>query len=94
MSMLTMVTRYNITGLYPSAHYQVWVVAESPFGAGEPSSLINVSTEPGGMTCPLREHRVVYLMLQAACHIIMRWAVNPAPMLCTTGTNKVPGLLH
>ena len=70
------------------------MVAESPFGTGEPSSLINVSTEPGGMTCPLREHRVVYLMLQAACHIIMRSAVNPAPMLCTTGTNKVPGLLH
>ena len=87
--------RYNITGLYPSAHYQVWVVAKSPFGFGEPSSLINVSTEPGGMSCSLRECRVVCFMLQAACRIIIGWAVNQYPMCaCCAATSKVPGLLH
>ena len=50
-----MLTHYNITRLYPSAHYQVQVMAVSPIGSGEPSSLINVSTDSGGMSCPLRE---------------------------------------
>ena len=88
--MLTLVTRYNITGLYPSAHYQVWVVAMSPFGAGEPSSLINASTEPGGMSCPLREHRVVCFSCLPHYN---EMGCESVPMLCTTGTNKVPGLL-
>ena len=65
-----MVTRYNITRLYPSAHYQVQVMGVSPIGSGEPSSLINVSTDSGGTSCPLRECRVVCFVVQAACHVI------------------------
>jgi len=47
----TLIMRFNITGLYPSAQYLVQVRAESPKGIGEPSTEISVWTEPGGRPC-------------------------------------------